>query len=248
MAVAVDVSGDTVTLRPTSSLAAGVSYTVAVQPDGASAPSTVRFTTLRAPAHPTIHVKVITALAAYATFDIVRRLDRTNLLAVPRPQDMLDISLATGRPLDRLRPDGLPGRPGGHRPRRRRPGRRRLRARRLRGQGPRRGRRRPDALAAGGTWTAASGISTSSTSNWFAHSGIRTDYRPPAVLQGGSLKASTISSHFVTRNLATPFLRSPAPAREPSTSRTPGTPRCWPGSTPPRPSPPTARCCWPSAS
>ena len=205
VAVAVDVSGDTVTLRPTSSLAAGVSYTAAVQPDGASAPSTVRFTTLRAPAHPTIHVKVITALAADATFDIVRRLDRTNLLAVPRPQDVLDISLATGLPLTASDLTGyqaalvvtdrdvagqdaagsvLAGFAG-------------------KGHGVVAGGQthwRP-----GATWTAASGISTSSTSNWFANWDPYRLTDPPAVLQGGSLKASTISSHFVTRNLATPF-------------------------------------------
>jgi hypothetical protein len=44
-------------------------------------------------------VKVITALAPDAVDDIVRRLDRANLLAVPHPGDLVDISAAPGRGL-----------------------------------------------------------------------------------------------------------------------------------------------------
>ena len=49
--------------------------------------------------HPTLRVKVITALAPDAVDDIVHRLDRANLLAVPHTSDLVDISTATGRAL-----------------------------------------------------------------------------------------------------------------------------------------------------
>jgi hypothetical protein len=93
------VNGDTVTLTADASLVAGTAYTASVQLDVDTPPATVTFTTLGAPAHPLLRVKVITALAGEATQDIVRRLDRANLLAVPRPQDVVDISLASGRVL-----------------------------------------------------------------------------------------------------------------------------------------------------
>src|SRR5207248_11459848 len=57
------------------------------------------FATLRTPAHPTIRVKIVTALDPAAVTDIVRRLDRSNLLAVPRPADLVDIRLAGGHAL-----------------------------------------------------------------------------------------------------------------------------------------------------
>ena len=44
-------------------------------------------------------MKVITAIDPAAVDDLVRRLDRTNLLAVPKVGDLVDVSAATGRAL-----------------------------------------------------------------------------------------------------------------------------------------------------
>jgi hypothetical protein len=95
--VPVTVSGSgssVITLSVTGTLASGATYTASVTPDGDTA-DTAEWTTRAAPAHPTLHVKIVTALAADAVADIAHRLDRANLLAVPRAGDFVDIS-ATG--------------------------------------------------------------------------------------------------------------------------------------------------------
>jgi hypothetical protein len=205
-AVPVDVlvTGPTVTLIPSVSLASGASYSAVVQPDGALTPSTLSFTTLAAPAHPSIRVKVITALADDATQDMVKRLDRANLLAVPRPQDVVDISLATGRPLTAADLTGyqaalvvtdrdVTSRDAAGNV---------LAGFAAKGHGVVVGGQAH--WRQGADWTPASSLGTSANSNWFAN---WSPYRLTDLYQveGGSLKASSISSHFITRYLSTPF-------------------------------------------
>ena len=97
VAADVTVSGDTVTLTAQGTLLSATSYKAQVLPDGDSTADTATWKTRSAPAHPTLHVKVITALDPAAVDDIVRHIDRQNVMAVPRPQDLVDISAATGR-------------------------------------------------------------------------------------------------------------------------------------------------------
>ena len=99
LAVTVTGSGSaTIVVTQTGTLASGAGYTASVLPDGDSTPDTVSWKTRAAPTHPTLHVKIITALAPGAVYDIVHRLDRANLLAVPRPADLVDISAAAAAP------------------------------------------------------------------------------------------------------------------------------------------------------
>src|SRR3982750_2261281 len=70
VAASATVNGAQVTVASTATLLPGTRYTASVQPDGAAAPDTVSFTTLGAPAHPAIKVKIITALDDAATQDI----------------------------------------------------------------------------------------------------------------------------------------------------------------------------------
>ena len=96
---ALDVSGGTVTISVNASLTANTSYVASVLPDGDSTPDTRSWKTRGAPAHPTLHAKIITALDPAAVDDIVRRLDRTNQIGVPKLGDLVDVSQATGRAL-----------------------------------------------------------------------------------------------------------------------------------------------------
>ncbi|MDX6545052.1 MAG: hypothetical protein QOG02_826, partial [Gaiellales bacterium] len=99
--VPVTVTGSgttTITLQVDATLAYGSSYFASITLDDSTF-DTVTWATRAAPAHPTLRVKIITALAPDAVDDIVRRLDRGNLLAVPHVGDLVDISAATGRTL-----------------------------------------------------------------------------------------------------------------------------------------------------
>src|SRR3954452_20758429 len=92
LAVTVTGSGtSTIVVTQTGTIASGASYTASLLPDGDATPEPVSWKTRAAPAHPTLHVKIITALAPDAVYDIVHRLDRSNLLAVPRAADLIDI-------------------------------------------------------------------------------------------------------------------------------------------------------------
>jgi hypothetical protein len=93
--VPVSVTGSgttTITVTPTGTLFSATTYVASVLPDGDSTADTVQWKTRAAPLHPTLHVKIVTAIAPDAVADIARMLDRQNLLAVPRPSDFVDIS------------------------------------------------------------------------------------------------------------------------------------------------------------
>src|SRR2546423_106729 len=64
LAVPVPGSGTaTIVVTQTGTLASAAGYTASVLPDGDTTPDTVSWKTRTAPAHPTLHVKIITALA-----------------------------------------------------------------------------------------------------------------------------------------------------------------------------------------
>jgi hypothetical protein len=95
--VPVTVTGDgtsTITVTPTGTLASGATYVAGLLPLGDATWDSTQWKTRAAPTHPTLHVKIITALAPDAVADIARMLDRQNLLAVPRSGDFVDISSA----------------------------------------------------------------------------------------------------------------------------------------------------------
>src|SRR2546422_2099341 len=72
----------TITLQVNGTLASASHYVASVTLADTTFDS-VTWLTRAKPAHPKLKVKVITALAPDAVDDIVRRLDRANLLAVP---------------------------------------------------------------------------------------------------------------------------------------------------------------------
>jgi hypothetical protein len=99
LAVTVTGSGtSTIVVTQTGTIASGASYTASVLPDGDTTADTVNWKTRAKPDHPSLHVKIITALAPDAVYDIVHRLDRANLLAVPKAYDLVDISSAAAVP------------------------------------------------------------------------------------------------------------------------------------------------------
>ena len=92
-------SGTTqITIAVDATLASGAQYAASVTPDGDTA-DTVQWTTRQEPAHPKLRAKIVTAVPAAAVDDILHRLDRANLLAVPRDADVVDISAASGHAL-----------------------------------------------------------------------------------------------------------------------------------------------------
>jgi hypothetical protein len=187
-----------ITLSVTGTLASGATYTASVTPDGDTT-DTAAWTTRAAPAHPTLHVKIVTALAADAFADIAHRLDRANLLAVPRPADFVDIS-ATG--LHALSAADLSGYQAalvvtdqdlydqtaastalssfaahGH-----------------------------GVVLAGQTHWPNSGLWTANSSIGIAGQSWQTIWSPiayaaPGTIEGGTLKTSTMTDHFLTRGL-----------------------------------------------
>jgi hypothetical protein len=192
LAVTVAGSGtSTIVVTQTGTLASGANYT----------PDTASWKTRAAPAHPTLHTKIITALAPDAVYDIVHRLDRANLLAVPRAADLVDISSAAAAPhaltnadlagyqvalvvtdqdvFDQLAAASALTSFAAH------------------GHGVVLGGQTH--WTSGGLWTQQSAIG-SAGGNWSANwSPLAFD--DPLAIEGGTLKASTVQPHFLTRYL-----------------------------------------------
>ena len=215
LAVTVTGSGSTtIVVTQTGTIASGASYTASVRPDPDATPDIASWKTRAAPAHPTLHVKIITALAPDAVYDIVHRLDRANLLAVPKASDLVDISAAAAAP-HALSNAGLAGYQAalvvtdqdvfnqlaaasaltsfaahGH-------------GVVLGGQ---------THWTSGGLWTQQSAIG-SAGSNW-ATSWSPLAYVDPPALEGGTLKASSVQPHFLTQNLTSFHVHGVGSGRE----------------------------------
>ena len=203
LAVTVTGSGtSTIVVTQTGTIASGASYTASVLPDGGgTTPDTVTWKTRSAPAHPTLHVKIITALAPDAVYDIVHRLDRANLLAVPRAADLVDISSAAAVPhaltnadlagyqaalvvtdqevFDQIAAGSALTSFAAH------------------GHGVVLGGQTH--WTSGGLWTQGSAIGSAGgtwSTNWSPLA-----FADPPAIEGGALKASTVQPHFLTQNL-----------------------------------------------
>src|SRR6478752_3024167 len=208
LAVTVTGSGSaTIVVTQTGTLAPGAGYMASVLPDGDRAPDTVSWKTRAAPAHPTLHVKIITALAPDAVYDIVHRLDRANLLAVPRAADLVDISAAAAVPhaltnadlagyqaalvvtdqdvFDQIAAGSALTSFAAH------------------GHGVVLGGQTH--WTSGGLWTQHSAIG-SAGSKW-ATSWSPLAYENPPALEGGTLKASSVQPHFLTQHLTSFHVR-----------------------------------------
>jgi hypothetical protein len=187
-----------ITLSVTGTLASGATYTATVTPDG-DTPDPVQWTTRAAPAHPTLHVKIVTALSADAVADIAHRLDRANLLAVPHTADFVDIS-ASG--LHALSAADLSGYQA---------------ALVVTDQNLYDQTAASSALSSfaahghgvvlagqthwpnSGLWTANSSIGTAGQSWQTTWSPL--GYGSPPTIEGGTLKTSTMTAHFLTKGL-----------------------------------------------
>ena len=202
LAVTVAGSGtSTIVVTQTGTIASGAGYTASVLPDGDSTPDSVSWKTRAAPAHPGLHVKVITALAPDAVYDIVHRLDRANLLAVPRAADLVDISAAAAAPRALTNADlagyqaalvvtdqdvfsQLAAASA-------------LTSFAAHGHGVVLGGQTH--WTSGGLWTQQSAIGSAGGS-WSANWSPLAFDDPPAI-EGGTLKASSVQPHFLTRYL-----------------------------------------------
>jgi hypothetical protein len=196
-----DVFGGTVTISVDASLPANSTYFASVLPDGDSVPDTKTWKTRVAPAHPTLHAKIITSLDPAAADDIVRRLDRSNLLAAPKLADLVDVSQATGRTLTAadltgyqsalVVTDSTVGAPA-------------VLANVLAGfTGKGHG------VVTGGEthwsddgpdWTVASAVTNGLSSSWDSHWSMFA-ISQPYVVTGGNLAPATRQTHFLTRYL-----------------------------------------------
>ncbi len=202
LAVTVTGSGTaTIVVTQNGTLASGAGYTASVLPEGDDTPDTVSWKTRAAPAHPTLHVKIITALAPDAVYDIVHRLDRANLLAVPRAADLVDISAAAAAPhaltnadlagyqaalvvtdqdvFDQLAAASALTSFAAH------------------GHGVVLGGQTH--WTSGGLWTLHSAIG--SAGGAWAKKWSPLAFADPPAIEGGALRASTVQPHFLTRNL-----------------------------------------------
>ena len=202
LAVTVTGSGTTtIVVTQTGTIASGASYTASVLPDRMTTPDTVSWKTRAAPAHPTLHVKIITALAPDAVYDIVHRLDRANLLAVPRAADLVDISAAAAAPHALTNADlagyqaalvvtdqdvfnQLAAASA-------------LTSFAAHGHGVVLGGQTH--WTSGGLWTQQSAIGSAGGA-WSANWSPLAFTDPPAI-EGGTLKASTVQPHFLTQSL-----------------------------------------------
>jgi hypothetical protein len=189
----------TLTIQVTGSLAAGQTYVASVLVDGESSPDIATWTTRAVPLHPTTRIKIVTALEPDAVEDIVRRLDRSNVTAVPRPADLVDVAADTGGTLtsadltgyhvalvvtdqDVWDQIGLGSA---------------LAAFAAKGRGVVLGGQTH--WTTGGTWTAASAIG-GNTGTWATNWSPLGYFDPPAV-EGGTLVKSSIVPHYLTRGL-----------------------------------------------
>jgi hypothetical protein len=84
--VTVDVNG---TLASNMQYRLRLTVNDGVSGDGTFAPT---FRTLRAPAHPNLHVKYITGIPPAAVLDMAHRIDKANIVAVPTNADFIDAS------------------------------------------------------------------------------------------------------------------------------------------------------------
>ena len=201
LAVTVTGSGtSTIVVTQTGTLASGAGYTASVVLDDTTTDA-VSWKTRAAPAHPTLHAKIITALAPDAVYDIVHRLDRANLLAVPRAADLVDISSAATVPHALTNADLAgyqaalvvtdqdvfdPLAAGSA-----------LTSFAAHGHGVVLGGQTH--WTSGGLWTQQSAIG-SAGGNWSANWSPLAFADPPAI-EGGALKASSVQPHFLTQNL-----------------------------------------------
>ncbi len=189
----------TITLQIEGTLAFGSSYVAAITRDDSTTDSTT-WATRAKPAHPTLKVKVVTALAPDAVDDIVRRLDRANLLAVPHTGDLVDISAATGRALSGSDLKGYQAALV-------------VTDRDVTGQLAAAGALSSFATAGHGVvlggqthwttgvaWTSLSAIGASSgtwATNWSP-----LGYSTPSTIVGGTLRPSSVQPHFLTKYLS----------------------------------------------
>jgi hypothetical protein len=200
-----------ITLSVTGTLASGATYTASVTPDGDTT-DTAQWTTRAAPAHPTLHVKIVTALAADAVADIAHRLDRANLLAVPRTADFVDISATDLHALGAADLSGyqaalvvtdqdLYDQTAASSA---------LSAFAAHGHG---------VVLAGqthwpntGPWTATSSIGIAGQSWQTTWSPL--GYGAPGTVEGGTLRTSTIADHFLTHGLTAFTVAGPGPGQQ----------------------------------
>ena len=82
------------TVDVNGTLASNMQYRLKLTVDDGSGAAlwTQTFRTLKAPAHPGLHVKYITAIPADAVLDMAHRIDRANIVAVPTNGDFIDAS------------------------------------------------------------------------------------------------------------------------------------------------------------
>ena len=220
LAVTVTGSGtSTIVVTQTGTIASGASYTASVLPDGDTTADTVNWKTRAAPDHPSLHVKIITALAPDAVYDIVHRLDRANLLAVPKASDLVDISSAAAVPhaltnadlsgyqaalvvtdqdvFDQVAAASALTSFAAH------------------GHGVVLGGQTH--WTSGGPWTSRSAIG-SAGGTWATNWSPLAFVDPPA-LEGGTLKASTVQPHFLTQHLTSFHVHGCGSGREYITER-----------------------------
>jgi hypothetical protein len=200
--VPVTVTGSgttTITVQIDGTLAYASSYVAAITLDDSSFDTTTWATRAR-PAHPTLKVKVVTALAPDAVDDIMRRLDRANLLAVPHTGDLVDISAATGRALTSTDLKGYQAALV-------------VTDQDVTGQSAAAGALSTFAAAghgvvlggqthwtAGAVWTSLSAIGAASgtwAANWSP-----LGYSTPSTIVGGTLRPSSVQAHFLTKYLS----------------------------------------------
>ncbi|MDX6593036.1 MAG: hypothetical protein QOJ13_2232 [Gaiellales bacterium] len=193
-------SGSTaLTIQITGSLAYGQKYVASVRPDLDATADTFDWTTRGEPKHRTTRVKIVTALEADAVDDIVRRLDRANLTAVPRAADLVDVAADTGRPLTAADLTGyhtalvvtdqdVADQSGVGAV---------LAAFAAKGRGVVLGGQTH--WTTGGPWTAFSALGGAG-GKW-ATEWSPFEYTDPAVIEGGTLKPSSLVSHYLTSGL-----------------------------------------------
>lgn len=209
-AIPVTVSGSgtsEITVQVQGTLAAGREYTASLTPDGDAMPDERTWTTRKPPSRPDLHIKLATSIPADALAEIAHQIDQANVFAVPRAADFVDLSAATGRALTSADLTGYQacfvvatedlydGAADANV----------LSGYAAKGHGV--------VLAgqthwpAGGAWSSLTALG-SGTSTW-ASTWSPLPYYDPTVLEGGSLQASSVSDHFVTRGLTSLTVNGP---------------------------------------
>ncbi|MDX6553065.1 MAG: hypothetical protein QOH74_1553 [Gaiellales bacterium] len=187
------------TIQVAGTLAYGQTYIASVRPDFDATADKVSWKTRGEPKHRTIKVKIVTALEPDAVDDIVRRLDRANLTAVPRPADVVDVAADTGAALTAADLTGyhtalvvtdqdVAGQAGIGAL---------LAGFAAKGHGVVMGGQTH--WTTGGLWTKASALGGAG-GRW-ATEWSPLDFTDPTAIEGGTLKPSSVASHFLTRGL-----------------------------------------------